>query len=483
MKHCIIGAGFSGLPVAKRLLELGEEVEVLDRNPGIGGLWHTGVYRDAHIISSKHSTELPDFPMPRGYPDFPGKAQMQAYFEAYARAFHIDRHVRLGAEVVRVRRGEGFERSPGWIVTLASGEERRYRTVTVANGHNWAPRQVRHPGKFGGEILYSSAYRDFGMLEGKRVLVVGYGNTGCDIAVDAGRHAASASISMRSGTWFFPKTFLGVPMADIPGKIPAFLQRDAIDRLFGRLVARLTVGALSRYGVPKPEFRPFDKHPIVNTDLLAAIRHGRVKVRPDVERLDGSHVVFVDGTREPFDLVVYCCGYEVRLPMLEPDLVTFERGLPVLFMQTMVPGQRGLFVAGLGQARTGGGPLYQGSGYAIARLIAHEGRSREGTMAELERLPIVRALSSAPLRRLTGFQVVGRADMRSRGLGDASRRVKGLDRLADAIGAPPGPRPGAAICPEDLEVPAQGAPRAVASAGRAQPALHPRRLPREESAR
>jgi cation diffusion facilitator CzcD-associated flavoprotein CzcO len=425
MKHCVIGAGFSGLPIAKRLVDLGEDVEILDRNGGIGGLWHTGVYKDAHIISSKRTTELPDFPMPASYPDFPSKRQMQAYFADYARAFGLDARTRFDADVVRVAPG----RDRGWEVTTRDGVTRTYATVALASGHHSVPRGTRHPGAFEGEIIDSSAYRDFHQLENKRVLVVGYGNTGCDIAVDAGRHGARAIISMRSGTYFFPKTFFGIPMADLSAGVPRVLQSNLTDRMLGRFVLAMAVGDLSRYGVARPSFRPFDKHPVINGDLLHAIRHGRVSVKGDVERFEGREVVFTDGTREVIDLVVYATGYVPSFPMLAPDLVRFEGGLPILFLGTLAPGRPGLYFAGLGQARTGGGPLFQASGYAIARLMAAEADgSVEQRIRGLWRIQAADRLRLQPL--------VARADMRSMGLAEARRKLGMLDKIADAIDAP-----------------------------------------------
>lgn len=439
MKHCIIGAGFCGLPIAKKLKELGEDFDVLDQNPGIGGLWHTGVYRDAHIISSKRTTEFPDFPMPAQYPDFPSKAQMQRYFEAYAQHFGLTPHIQLNSKVVSVRPAPDHAQTHQWLVTLASGEQRRYQTVSIANGHNWSPRPVTHPGHFDGKVMRSNEYWEPSIFQNQRVLVVGYGNTGCDIAVDAGRVGASSDISMRSGNYFFPKMFAGVPLADLLYFAP--VSWAWLDRLIARFVIWCVVGSLSRYGVQKPKHRPLDKHPIVNTDLVQAIRHGRVKVRPDIARLDGKRVYFTDGSSGEYDLIVYATGYTCNFPMLDAKdgILDWDGELPVLFMQNMAPKFRGLFFPGIGQARTGGGPLYQGMGYLTARMVAYEGRSEEGVMAALRRQPVIQWLCKPWVERLRGEKIQQPVSFRSLGIGEARRRIAFVKGLLDKIGAPDAP--------------------------------------------
>jgi len=439
LKHCIIGAGFSGLPIAKKLNELGEPFEILDKNAGIGGLWHTGVYRDAHLISSKLTTEYPDFPMPQSYPDFPSKPQMQQYFESYADHFGLTPHLQLNTEVSRVLPADDHSSTGRWQVILTNGKTRLYQTVTIANGHNWSPRKVTFPGEFSGEIMHSNAYESWEQLQGKRVLVVGYGNTGCDISVDASRVAQCAHISMRSGAYFFPKMFAGTPLADLLYFSP--VHSNQLDRFFAKIITRLAVGDLEKYGVKKPVFRPLDKHPIVNTDLINSIRHGRVKVRPNIKHFDGEKVYFEDGSHDSFDLVVYATGYNVDFPMLHPEdgIINFKTGLPVLFMQLMSPNFRGLFTPGIGQARTGGGPVYQASGYLFSRMIALEAKSPKGVMADLKNHPAIKLASSPLVAKKYRTDLVTRANMASRGLGDLKRMLTLMTWLLNSINAPNAP--------------------------------------------
>lgn len=432
--HCIVGAGFSGLPMAKKLAELGEPFEILERNDGVGGIWHNGAYDTAHIISSRRTTQFPDFPMPADYPDFPSRRQMGDYFKAYAAAFGLLPHIRLNTAVARVRPAPDYPATRHWLVQLADGEERTYSTVTLATGHHAQPREVAHAGTFTGEVVRSSAYRSPAIFAGKRVLVVGFGNTGCDAAVDAARAGAEVAISMRRGAYFFPKTFAGIPLAELGANLP--FHADWLDRLIARVVLACAVGDLRRYGVARPAGRPYDSHPIVNTELLNQVRHGKVRVRPAIAGCDGRHVIFADGQREEFDLIFYAVGYRIHYPMLHPDdgLLDWDGERPLVHTQMMAPRWRGLFFGGLGQARTGGGPLFQVGGYLLARMASFDVHSPQGVMAALDAHPAIRFAT-----RHLGYRSVQPADMRSYGLGHFRRTVPQFARLLDAIGCPNAP--------------------------------------------
>ncbi len=189
-KYCIIGAGSSGITAAKNLKQLGIAYDVFEREDGVGGNWYYGkpnssVYRSTHLISSKPLTEYTDFPMPKEYPDYPSHAQVLAYFQAYVKHFDLERDIQFNTAVERVVPADDC-----WDVTLSTGETRRYRGVIIANGHNWDPKIPTYPGTFNGVSLHSSDYKTTDVLREKRVLVIGAGNSGCDIAVEAAQNAA-----------------------------------------------------------------------------------------------------------------------------------------------------------------------------------------------------------------------------------------------------------------------------------------------------
>ncbi len=219
-KLLVIGAGPIGLAMAKALNERGIAYDHVDAGPGIGGNWRHGLYANVHIVSSKRTTAFADFPMPEDYPDFPSAAQMLRYLESYARRFGLDERVECGRQVTAVRPLP----NDTWRVVLDGREERHYKGVVVCNGHHRAPRWPSYPGQETANIIHAHDYREPAQLAGKRVLVIGGGNSACDIASEAARVGLSSDMSLRSGYWFLPKTFLGRPLTDLPiWSLPVFM--------------------------------------------------------------------------------------------------------------------------------------------------------------------------------------------------------------------------------------------------------------------
>lgn len=383
--HLVIGAGYAGLGVARALRAEGIEVDVVERNAEIGGNWLNGVYDSTHIISSRDTTGYAEFPMPRSYPDFPSRDQMLAYLRSYTEAFSLRELIRFNTEVTTVVAvtPDGLA---GWDVTMrnpdGSEETRRYAGVAVCNGHHWDKRIPVRQGTFTGRQLHSKDYRNPADFAGSRVLVVGAGNSGCDIAVEAARTFGHALISMRRGYHFVPKTVLGVPAAELDKQwLPTFAQRA-----FMRAMVRVIHGDNTRYGIPKPDHRLFDRHPVVNSEMLHALRHGRVEYRPDIERFEGNTVVFVDGRREEVDTIVYATGFNISFPFLDRDLFEWVHGIPKRVFGMMAPRVAGLYIFGVLQPRGGAGPLISRGADLLARLAVIQSRIDHPLALDLVRI-------------------------------------------------------------------------------------------------
>ncbi|HZA90491.1 MAG TPA: NAD(P)-binding domain-containing protein [Solirubrobacterales bacterium] len=406
-RHCIIGAGYAGNGVAKAFRDAGIPYDQLERNEYVGGNWADGVYDSTQIISSRDSTQYGDFPMPREYPDFPTREQVLAYLNEYMDHFGLRERIEFGTEVVRC---EPLDRNgiSGWRVELASGEERDYAGVVVANGHHWNKRYPDYPGEFDGHEIHSKDYKRPEDLDGDRVLVVGAGNSGCDIAVEAAKELGSADISMRRGYWFLPKTIFGIPTAELDRPwFPVWAQR-----LFMRAMLRIVYGRYERYGLRRPDHRLFDKHPTVNSQLLYALRHGRVHARPDIARLDGRTVHFVDGTSVDYGTIVWATGFHVSFPFLERDLFEWRNGAPVRVAGMLPPGMANLYAYGVMQPRGGAGPLITASARLLAEMVRAQERLDHPLADDLARLqaPSARMLVgvSETMRRIA----VGRRALR-----------------------------------------------------------------------
>ena len=380
-KMAVIGAGFVGLGMMAALKRHQIPFDAFEADDDLGGNWYHGVYETVHIISSRKTTEYADVPMPETYPDFPSAEQMLAYLRDYAERYDLRPHIRFGARVERVEPARpGGE--AGWNVTLATGETLRYKGVVVCNGHHWYRRFPDHAGSFDGEILHSKDYKGPDVLRGKRVLVVGGGNSGCDIAVEAARFAQDAHISLRRGYWFLPRTLLGVPLVELlQGWMPLPVQRGVL-----RLALALVVGDYRNYGLQKPRHKIFERHPTINSDLLHHLKLGRITPHQGIERLDGPDVHFTDGTRATVDLIVYATGYDVRFPFFPEGLVRWESGMPQLIGGVLHPEHGGLYVMGLNQVRYGVGPLVTEGAETLCAMIRTQDRLRHPLGAVLQKM-------------------------------------------------------------------------------------------------
>ncbi|MFC7548394.1 flavin-containing monooxygenase [Plantactinospora sp. GCM10030261] len=388
---CVIGAGASGLAAVKNLTEYGFGVDCYERETGIGGIWNwrhdrSPVYASTHLISSKPFTQYPDFPMPDTWPDYPHHAQLLSYFERYADHFDLRRHIWFGTEVIRVEPA-GDDR---WYVTTRStggyGAERtsRYAAVVVANGHNWSPKIPAYDGLdgFRGQVLHASAYKDPAQLRGKRVLVVGAGNTGCDIAVEAAQQAARCWHSTRRGYWYAPKYVLGRPADQVNDtahryRLPLWLRQW----LFHRLL-KLTVGDLTRFGLPRPDHKVYETHPIANSQLVYYVGHGEIAPVPEVTRFDGAQVVLSDGRQIEPDLVIFATGYLPTFDFLDQGILgADESGRPALYLNAFPRRHPTLAVVGLVQPDSGIFPLSHWQSVLIARYLRQRERAPERARA------------------------------------------------------------------------------------------------------
>jgi hypothetical protein len=360
---CVIGAGASGLTAIKNLREYGFGVDCYERETGVGGAWNwrhdrSPVYSSTHLISSKPSTQFPDFPMPDSWPDFPHHGQVLAYLERYADHFGLREHIWFGTEVTRVEPVEDGR----WDVTISGarggGADRtqRYGAVIVANGHNWSPKLPTYEGleDFKGEVIHSSAYKDAAQLRGRKVLVIGAGNTGCDLAVEAAQQASRCWHSSRRGYWYAPKYVYGRPADQINDLVHSLrLPLRVRQWLFHRTLRR-TVGDLTRFGLPAPDHKVYETHPIANSQLVYYVGHGAITPVPDVVRFSRDGVEFSDGRGAEPDLVILATGYLPRFEFLGPEVLNVDgEGRPQLYLHTFSPTHPTLAVAGLLQPDSG----------------------------------------------------------------------------------------------------------------------------------
>lgn len=353
----VIGAGPAGIAAGKALIGRGLQVRVLERSTVLGGLWRferaddgAAAYRTLHLNSSRHRTQFPSHPMPDHWPDFPAHHLVARWLQEVADTSGVTARTSLGTTVcsVRPRPGPGAPGAAGWTVTTDHDEVIDSRHVVVANGHHGVPVEPRFPGRFDGERFHSHRYVDPSVFRDRRVLVVGVGNSGMDIACDAAAEARSVLLSTRHGVHVLPKYAFGRPLDHFSLPASAFLPFRLERRLY-ELIVRLAVGRPEDRGLPRPDHRLLDAHPTVSAQLLDRVGHGDIEVVGDIAALEGDRVRFVDGRVEPADLLVLATGYRVSLPFLDDDVVAVHDNEMPLYQRVVAPGRPGLFFVGFVQ--------------------------------------------------------------------------------------------------------------------------------------
>ncbi|RDI68794.1 flavin-containing monooxygenase [Nocardia pseudobrasiliensis] len=352
---CVIGAGPSGITTAKRLAEHGIPFDCYEASDEVGGNWYfrnpngmSACYQSLHIDTSKYRLQFEDFPAPAGWPDFPHHTQLFQYFRDYVDHFELRDRIRFGTKIIAAERD-----SVGlWVVTTNSGESATYDVLIVATGHHWDPNFPDYPGEFDGTLLHSHAYNDpFDPIDmrGKRIVVVGMGNSGLDIASELSQKfiAERLFVSARRGVWVLPK-YVNGQVGD-RRSMPSWMPPKLGLRLKQRFVRKYR-GEMENYGLPKPDHLPFEAHPSASEEFLHRAGCGDITCKPAITRLDGDRVHFADGSVETVDVVLCATGYHISFPFFtDPELLPDKRNRFPLFQLMMKPGVPDLFFMGLAQ--------------------------------------------------------------------------------------------------------------------------------------
>ena len=388
---CVIGAGGSGLAAAKALHDRGLAFECFERGSGVGGLWRydndngmSSIYKSLQINTSRDRTSFADHPMPKDYPDFPRHEQICGYLDDYVDYFGFRDRIRFRTTVERV-----VPQADGTFavtVRTAGGEPetRICRSVLVASGHHWLPRMPDLPGTFSGRVLHAHDYRTPDGFGNGRVLVVGMGNSGCDIACELARVADRTLLSTRRGAHVIPKYLFGIPLDTV---CPEFIWRFAPMWLFRpafSTVVWMNRGTLGLYGLPRPGHKVLQEHPTISSDLPSLVREQRIVIKPDIERLDGDGVRFVDGSREPVDTLILATGYRIVFPFLDASVIAPEENEVRLYRHVVHPDVPGLFFIGLIQPWGAIFPLAEAQSAWVGDLI--QGRCQLPDRAAMQRV-------------------------------------------------------------------------------------------------
>lgn len=343
MRVVVIGAGPAGLAVAAVAAGAGHDPVILERADRIAPAWHRH-YDRLHLHTPRSRSGLPGLAMPSGWPRYPSRGQVLEYLKDYARHFGLE--PRFGAEVSGVRPA-----GPGWTVTHSQGTETA-AAVVLATGLAGQPHRPAWPGLegFPGPVLHASEYRNPQGLRGERLLVVGFGNSGGEIALDLAEAGRAVDLVVRGPVNLLPRELFGVPIVSF-GLLQKLLPYRVADALTAP-VLRLAMGNYRRLGLekaakgPVSQIREDGRVPLIDIGTLAAIRQGLIRVRPGIARIDGGAVIFADGAIGHYDAIVLATGYKVDLRPMLPDVagVLDPSGRPVTCGAPTA--QAGLFFCG-----------------------------------------------------------------------------------------------------------------------------------------
>lgn len=353
---CIIGAGPSGISAAKNCKENNIAFDIFEKNNKVGGNWvfnaetgHSSVYDNTHIISSKFFSEYEDFPMPAHYPDYPRHDQLQQYFENYAKHFGVYDQIKFHHTIKNIQKTTDEK----WIVNYTDdqGHEqvKTYDYLMVCNGHHWMPKYPAYEGEFTGTWMHSHDFKSVtDDWRDKKILVIGAGNSACDVVVESARVSKDVYISMRNPQWFIPKFLFGHP-ADVLvkalEKFPAMIRQKMLTKTL-----KTVIGKYADFGLLEPTKPLLTQHPTANSDFIDYVRHGKIKPKPAVKRLNGKEVEFIDGTKQEFDIICCCTGFWTVFPFFDKEFINFQHAEKIpLYRKMLHPQHKTLYFIGLFQ--------------------------------------------------------------------------------------------------------------------------------------
>jgi len=370
-KIVVIGAGPAGLAAGALLRRAELPFVMLEKSHEVGHAWHYH-YERLHLHTVKDLSHLPLLPFPDSYPTYVSRDDFAAYLEDYA--LHFDLKPHFGEEVKRISRNRLGE----WVIETGSGRSYHASEVVVATGVNRIPHRPIFTGQdlFEGEIIHSVRYRRADDFQGKRVLVVGMGNTGAEIALDLAEHGMLPFLSVRGPVKIVPRDVLGRPTqltARRLSRLPNWLA-DGI----GKWVRRFTVGNLRSFGIETPDLAPNQqlrekgKTPVIDLGTVEMIRQGRIRVMPGISTIGKEGVYFQDGSFQPLDVILLATGYRPHLPDLIPGIeeVLDEHGCP---QDPEGKGSfQGLFFVGFDNYKPGGilGAINRDAPWVVDRILS-----------------------------------------------------------------------------------------------------------------
>ena len=354
----VIGAGASGLCMAKHLIEAGFDVTVYEIGTQVGGLWcykndsgRSSAYRTLHINTAKNLTNFSDFKFRDEVQRFPSHWEMHAYLEEYAEHFGVMERIEFKSEIKAVTPlFEPGTEDPKWELETVDGRKRVFNSVCVCTGHLTRPMHVSEfQNDFQGDYVHSHDYKEPEPFIGRRICVVGIGNSACDIVSDVCVYAKRCVLVARSGVWIAPKLLFGVAFTDITewfmkGWVPEWFRSRAL-----KFLIWCVHGDMKKLGLPPVTQKV---HPTSSATVVNDIAYDRIFVKQGIDKVEGKTLHFSDGTVGEFDVLIAATGYLIELPFLSRDIVPVENNSVKLYKRIVPPDWPGLYFIGMTNVTT-----------------------------------------------------------------------------------------------------------------------------------
>lgn len=367
--HLLIGAGPVGLAVAHALKRAKIPYDHVEADDDVGGNWYHGVYEHVRLVSSKRFTQYPIYPMPSAYPHFPSAPEMLAYYRRFANVFGLTPNIQFRRKVVLITP----DASSRWHVTFDDGHTHTYNGVIVCAGQHWHKHYPNIDGNFDGQWLHAKDYKSPTNFTNKRVLVIGAGNSGCDIAQALIPHAQKVHWSVRTGPWFVPRYLGTKPLAEwLPKQTP-----PSMERAFTMAILRMLLGSNTQYNLPHPNHRLFERLPTTNTSILKHVKSNELQTHPAPTQLHGHRVTFDNNTHADVDAIICATGYDYHLPFFPKGLLHIQPKRIDLIAGSLVPHYKNLYIVGMVQSRKGLGTLATPYAELLANLILAQSQIEE----------------------------------------------------------------------------------------------------------
>lgn len=359
---CIIGAGVAGISMAKALKDKNVAFQCYEARDQLGGIWaydaegkHTSTWANLNMNTPKGLYQFADMPMPEGYPDYPSRQQVTEYLESYVDKNDLRRNIHLNCRVLRAERGKDGK----WDITLENGVTSRFDALAVANGHHNQPVVPDLDiSRFAGSISHSKAYRSRHEYRDKRVMVVGIGNSGAQIAVDISHDAAMTFLSIRRGVYVLPHYLFGMRIDKALGPLNAWWVKKILPYPLHEILLTATYKLfISRHrnlGMPRPDHWMMSCLPTMSENLANRIGDGKLEIVAGIERIEGTTVHLKNGRKVEVDSIIYATGYRTTFPFLDSEVFDASDNKIQLYKRIFHPRIDNMVFIGLFQAITWG---------------------------------------------------------------------------------------------------------------------------------